>query len=119
VSTTKVGSKGAFRIGEAKLDENNYLVVEIYTPSKGKDEGRDVLNIRVFTRKLYSVENRQKVYLPEAEVRDDPTWIPASGFMIREGQAREVLPQLVEAIEKAMKIWGVEIPTKGKGGTKR
>ena len=113
------GSKGGYTIGEAKLDENNYLIVEFYTPSKGKDEGEKVLNVRVFTRKLYDVVEKKKVYLPPAEVRDDPSWIPSNGFMVREGQAREVLPLLAEAIEKAMKIWGVERVNVERKGTKR
>jgi hypothetical protein len=113
------GSKGGFSLAEIKLDENNYLVVELYTPTKGRDEGHQVANIRVFTKKLYDTEKGKKVYLPEAEVRDDPKWIPAGGYMIREGQAPTVLPALVEALEKVMKLWGVERSNKGAEGIAR
>ncbi len=101
------GSKGGFTLGEAKLDDNNYLVVELYTPKKGRDEGHQVLNIRVFTRKLYDTVDKRKVYLTDAELRKEQ-WIPSNGFMVREGQAPTVLPQLAEALDKVMKLWGIE-----------
>jgi len=114
-------SKDGFTLAEIPLNENNYLVVEMYTPKKGKDEGRNVLNLRVFTRKLYRTDpdDKKKVYLTPQELRSDPQWIPTgNGFMVRETQASSVLPKLIEGIEKAMKLWAIEKLDERKGKTK-
>lgn len=114
------GSKDAFNIGEAKLDENNYLIIELRVPQAGRDEGHQVCNVRVFTRKLYNKVDGKPVYLPPAEVRDDPTWIPTvNGFMVRESQARDVLPTVVAALQRVMDIWGVKDPSVEKKVEKR
>jgi len=104
------GSPRGIKLVEVALDANNVIVAEMYELAKGPRKGQQVFNLRVFTRKLYSKgKDGKKVFLTKAQLRDDPAWVPAGGFVVGRAQAVRVLPMIIEAAERAAKLWDVKL----------